>query len=252
MNERDLNILHDYFNGLLTPDDARHVEDRAHSDADFGEAFRLQQELEAFPKSQAPRKALKTTLDRVGQDYFSETETSVSTPNTTPTMIVKSNARRWMALAASLTVVAAAVWFFLKPEANLYEQYAQHAPLALTERSNAPQDDVAAAESAFQQKQYAKALTALDRLLANNPEHLTAKLYKGICQIEMGNANEARLTLTPIASGASALVEEAKWYIALSYLKEGNKAACETALRDISPSGDRGGDAERLVKALQH
>lgn len=249
MNERDLNTIHDYFNGLLGPDEASQVETRAQTDTEFGDAFRLQQELEDFPKSQANRIALKNTLNQIGQDYFSESDAAQTV--VAPTMTAKSNMRRWMALAASLTVLAAAVWFFLKPEANLYEQYAQHAPLALTERSNTPQEDMAAAESAFQQKKYDAALNALERVLNNQPDNLTAQLYKGICLIELGKSSDARQALAPMAAGSSALVDEARWYIALSYLKENNKAACAEALRQVSPASDRGRDAAALLAALK-
>lgn len=247
MNERDFTLINDYFNGLLSPGDAQAVEARAAADAEFGVEFALRQQMEAFPRRAAQRKVFADTLTAVEADFFQEKK--MEAPESQPTMTARVNRMRWLAAAASLALVAAAVWFFTSPGEPSYRQYAQHAPLSLTSRGAADQM-AGEAEAAFTKKDYAAALAALDRLLAEQPDNLTAQLYKGICLIELDRAADARAVLEPMASGLSALRSEAVWYVALSYLKEKNTAACRNELSKI-PAGDmRYGQAQELLKKL--
>lgn len=248
MNERDFTLLNDYFNGLLAPDDAQAVEARAATDAEFGEEFSLRQQMEAYPRRAALRKSFTDTLTAVETDFFQEKEGKK--PEIQPPMTAKVNRMRWLAAAAALALLAVAVWFISSPEPAEYNQYAQHVPLSLTLRGAADQA-ASEAESAFNEKNYPAAFAALDRLLAEQPDNLTAQLYKGICLIELDRTADARAILVPIANDTSALRIEATWYVALSYLKEKNTAACRAELLKI-PSGDvRYEQAQALLKKLK-
>lgn len=247
MNEQDLKLLDDYFNGLLSPENARAVEMRAASDAAFGREFDLRREMEAFPRRAAKRLALSDTLTVVGADYFQEIVPEKSGDRVR--MSARVTRLRWLAAAASLALVAIAVWFFTSTGRPSYRQYAQHAPLSLTVRGAAEQA-AAAAESAFQAKDYAAALSNLDRLLAEQPGDPTALLYRGICLIELDRTADARALLMPMASSDTALRSEAAWYVALSFLKDKNTAACKTELQKIVPGDARYEQAQQLLKKL--
>ena len=247
MNERDFTLLNDYFNGLLAPDDAQAVEARAVTDAEFGEEFALRQQMEAYPRRAAQRKSFTDTLTAVEMDFFHEK--AGKAPDIQPTMTAKVNRMRWLAAAAALVLLAVAVWFISSPEPAEYNQYAQHVPLSLTLRGAADQA-ASEAEDAFNEKNYPAAFAALDRLLAEQPDNLTAQLYKGICLIELDRTADARAILVPIANDTSALRIEATWYVALSYLKEKNTAACQNELSKIPPSDVRFEQAQALLKKL--
>ncbi len=247
MKEQDFSLLDNYFNGLLPPDEARAVEARAAEDAVFGQEFALRREMEAFPRRAAQRQAFVHTLATVEADYFQET--ALKATENQSRMTAKVTRMRWMAAAASLALVAAAVWFFTTTGGSSYRQYAQHDQPSFTIRGAADQA-ATDAEKAFAEKNYADALTALDRLLAAQPDDPTALLYKGICLIELERMIEARAVLTPMADGNSALRAEARWYIALSYLKEKNNAACRSELLNIAPGEARYEQAQALLKKL--
>lgn len=248
MNERDFTLLNDYFNGLLAPDDAQAVEARAAADAEFGEEFALRQEMEAYPRRAAQRKSFTDTLTAVETDFFQEKTGKM--PKIQPNMTAKVSRMRWLAAAASILLLAVAVWFIRTPEKPAeYTQYAQHIPLSLTLRGVA--DEAASeAESAFNEKNYPAAFAALDRLLVEQPTNLTAQLYKGICLVELDRTAEARAVLVPIANDTSALRIEAAWYVALSYLKEKNTAMCRSELSKIPPGDMRYEQAQALLKKL--
>ena len=245
MNEQDISILDDYFNGLLAPDAAQAVEARAAADPVFGQEFELRQQMEALPRRTAARQAFVGMLAQVGTDYFQEM------PENQSSMTAKVTRMRWRAAAASLVLLAVAVWFFTTTGSPAYRQYAQHDPPSFTVRGAADQA-ATDAEKAFAEKKYAAALSALDRLLAVQPTDPTALLYKGICLIELDRAAEARVILAPMADGNSALRAEARWYVALSFLKEKNKVACRAELGKISPGEMRYEQAQALLEKLDN
>lgn len=246
MNELDTILLNNYFNGLLSPEEARDVEVRAASEPDFGTEYSLRREMEAFPRKEAERDSMVELLKTVGKDYFKE-----EIAEAPQFKVVRNNMRRWIALAASVVLIAAAVWFFNQSgaEAPAYQTYAQHTPLSLTvmgETEQAKSD----AETAFNQKDYAKALAALDQVLLAEPDNIKAKFYRGICLLELDRAAESRAVFEPLAAGNSALREDAAWYVALSYLQEKNTAACKAALLKIESGSTHYKAAQEILKGF--
>lgn len=229
MNERDSTLLNDYFNRLLDPDEARAVETRAANDPVFGAEFALRAEMEDFPRKEAQRDLLIDTLKSVGAEYFKQ-----QLAETPQIKVVRNNIRRWIALAASVTLIAAAIWFFTRTDEPTYQHYALHAPLSLTVMGKTEQVK-SEAEAAFGKKDYANALAALEQVLIAEPDNIKAKLYRGICLLELGRTTEARSVFDPLTTGNSALREDAVWYIALSYLKENNLNDCKATLAKIAP-----------------
>ncbi len=245
MNELDTILLHNYFNGLLPPEEARDVEARAASDPAFGEEFTLRKEMEAFPRKEAEREAMVDLLKTVGKDYFKD-----EIAETPQFKVVRNNLRRWIALAASITLVAAAIWFFTRSGGMpTYQQYAQHEPLSFTVMG----DNLVSktdAETNFEQKDFGKALAALDQVLAAEPDNIKAKFYRGICLIELDRSAEARTVFEPLAAGNSAFKEDAAWYVALSYLQEKNTGACKAALMKIDSGSIHYKAAQEMLKGL--
>lgn len=243
MDERDFTLLDNYFNGLLPLQEAQAVRARAASDPAFGEEFSLREEMEAFPRKETEREVMIDLLKTVGKDYFKDE--IVETPQL---KVVRNNIGRWIALAASVTLIAAAVWFFNQPKAAAtYQQYAQHAPLSLTVMGNTEQSKTDA-ETAFNQKDYGRALAALEQVLVTEPNNIKVQLNKGICLLELNRTAEARAVFLLLASGNSALREEAVWYLGLSYLQEKNLAACKAELAKIAPGEAHYEQAQEILR----
>lgn len=236
MNEQDNTLLDSYFNGLLDAAEAQQVQARVRTDAAFATAFALREKMEAWPRHAAQRQALANQLTTLGNEFFSEK--TVEMPAAAP-LTARVNWSRWaLAAAASAALLLAAIWLLQRPSSDsLYERYAgRHAPLTLTDRSAS--ELVALqfeAETAFNQKNYAAALSALDRLLAAQPANSTVQLYRGICLLELTRPAEARTALAPLATGTSALRADAQWYTALAFLQEKNGAECRVMLSQIAP-----------------
>jgi predicted Zn-dependent protease len=241
MNEKDYTLLDDYFNGLLSPEDATKLLDRTRTDQAFGDAFRLRQDLEQYPARAQKRDQFLKTIQQVA-----------NASETTPTMNITSGGgmSRWLSLAAAFILAIAAIWFFTQPKAlPNYEQYATHTPLSITLRGATDMVSMDA-EKAFNAKNYETAKSALSILHNQNPDNVMVKLYFAICRIELNQTTEARAMLESIANGNSALKGEAIWYIALSHLRDKNKDACKTTLQRIAPGDKRYKSAQALLKDL--
>jgi predicted Zn-dependent protease len=203
--------------------------------------------MEDFPRRAVQRQAFTNTLTTVGTGFFQEKKSK--TAENQPRMSAKISRMRWLAAAASLALVVVAVWFITSTGSPSYRQYAQHDPPSFTIRGAADQA-ASEAETAFNAGNYAAALSALDRLLAEQPGDPTALLYRGICLIELDRTAEARAVLAPMASGSSALRSEAVWYVALSFLKDKNTDACRAELLKIEAGEERYEQAAALLKKL--
>lgn len=235
-----------YLRGDLSESEKNAFEGEVTQDAELAAELALQKDMEQFLRKQDRRAALKGQLESIGETFFQE----VSQPETG--RIVPLHRRpvvRWViGLAAAIALVLMARQVFFQP--NLYDQYSQYPPLAMIEKSNATQDKLAAMEAAFNQKDYTKALPLLQAYVQEKPEDLQAQLYLGICLLETGKYAAARDLFTKISSGESSFVDYGQWYLALSYLKEGNKAECRKVLQQVPAESEFLQKAQELLKRL--
>jgi tetratricopeptide (TPR) repeat protein len=190
MQQQDFDLLDDYFNGLLPPESEQALRERAAADPDFAREFALRERMQRWLHREPVRQAVAKNLAEIGPDYF--------TANAARPWRVSW--KRWALLAASFAVFAFAVWFFALRQPSLYHRYAQHAPLQFTERGAGDSPETRA-ERAFREGRYEEALAALRAVLTDKPGHLTARLYEGICLLELGRPAEARAAFAPIAEG---------------------------------------------------
>lgn len=236
-------MLDEYFNGQLSPEEAKKVRERAADDPAFGAEFALREQMEKFPRLEQERAAFLETLRAVGQGHFQDDRMGAGMS------AAQNNLYRWAAAAAAVALIAFAVWFMVRPSGVSYERFARHAPLSLSTRGEAEEAKIAA-ETAFAQKNYARARAALERLLSEEPENVTARLYLGICLLETGDGAGARAIFEPISAGSSALREDAVWYLALSYLRERDYAGCRAVVQTIGYGEAHYEEAQELAAAL--
>jgi tetratricopeptide (TPR) repeat protein len=175
MEQKDINLIDEYFNGLLSEDEMKALRERSVLEPELGRAFALRAEMEQWLVREPGRKALSENLSNIGAEFFQEKAAQA------PLQAGRvNNMRRWLLAAASIALLAVAVWFVQQNlGTSLYEQYAQYDPPAFTERGSETDSLASGAETAFKQKRYAEALEDLDGLLAQQPDNAVAELYRG-------------------------------------------------------------------------
>ena len=237
--------LDDYLDDALPPSERAALD--AQLAADPALASTLAQLREARQRlgqtwaNEAEETALRDTLRSTAKDYF----------KAQPAIRPQGRRRQlWWAIAAALSLLVVAWWNLRAPAPErLYSRYRHFPEAAFTLRTGAPQS-LPAAEAAFNQKEYAAALAGLQAYLNTNPDNLEALFFSGLCQLELRQYAAARAIFQQLQDQPNAWSGEARWYTALSYLREGNRQACAATLHRIPPDDAHTQEAEQLLKDL--
>jgi len=229
----------------LPEEEKKAFEAELNQNADVAGELALQKDMEQFLRKQEKRTALKNQLNSIGPEFF---QASVKPEPGRIVPLQRRQTLRWViGLAAAIALLLVARFVF---SPSLYDQFGQHPPLAMIEKSNATQDNLAAMEAAFNQKNYTAALPLLQAYVREKPGDLQAELYLGICLLETGQYADARAVFTKISQTQSSFMDFGQWYLALSYLKEGDKAACRRVLLELPEESEFFQKAQDLLKQV--
>jgi len=105
----------------------------------------------------------------------------------------------------------------------------------------------------YERNDFAEADRRLGQFTEKNPGHAAAHFYRGVSLLLLGKPAEAIAPLeTAVAKGEGRVREEARWYLAQTYLKTGDYSkALEQLDSVIQISGKRRSDAEALRKQVK-
>ena len=244
MQEEDYQLIDRYLAGQLNEKEKKTVEARLESDPSFAEAMQLEREMALFLRQQPQRERLKEQFATLGEKYFTEPP-----PARKEVRILGLSRFQWLVAAGFALAVVAGALLFTQLQQPLYEQYNQHPPLALTEKAS-DGVNLSQVEQAFNTGRYQEALEGLDQYLAAHPDDLTAQLYKGIAALELKKYEVAIPIFDALRQSGSDLQDYGAWYLALTYLRQGDRARCRALLQQIPKSSELKGRAEALLEEL--
>lgn len=240
--------IEDYLDNALTDAERAAFEAEARADPAVADALGLAREArERLARQWSHERAeaeLKETLSSLGKQHFGG-NSAKKTILAHPTRV-----RWWLAAAAAAIILA--VWLAWPREADaLYERYRTfpEAAFALKNGGTSGQALDAAAKS-FNDRDFAPALAALNAHLNTTPNDLEARFFAGLCQLELGQLAEAEATFRQILSPENAWSGEARWYLALTYLRQKKTGQCKEALRQIPPGGAHHAEAQELLQKI--
>ncbi len=234
MEQDNYILIEKYLNGELNEEEVNDFKLRLKEDATFSEEYTLQKSMNIFLEKDRNQPSLEAKLESLGKGFFEEEK------NETEDKVIpisrNKNRNRWLiGLIATAAVAALLVFFNPFQQDDLYNQYASHQPISLTEKSEGS-DAGTNAESAFNQKNYALAYENITTYLQENPEDLKAELALGISALETGKMEEAISIFEKINAGNSALKNYGTWYLALSYLKQKDFEKAKSFLNQVPKS----------------
>lgn len=164
------------------------------------------------------------------------------------------------AIAASVLAFVLIFSLFTSPKnaQQLYAQYAVHDTISATMRGSidtGTQQKIADSlffimQQAYNHKQYVLALPFLQSYTATHNE-VEYKLATGICLLETNQYDKAISIFKSVANTENVLKYRAKWYTALTYLKQNKIAQCKEALQQIPAEAGEYNNAQQLLKALK-
>ena len=232
-----------YLNGEMDTAEKQSFEAALAGDAQLAKDLAVQRDMAHFLQRQTQKSALQAQLKTVGGDYFIQ--------HRAPGKIIPLPRKRLVGIASAVAAVAVILlllWQFWSAP-SLFDEFAKHPPLALSSKSAGP-TNWAETETAFQSGDYAKAETQLAQYTTRFPEDGLARVYLGICKMELNKTAEARLIFQGFADADASLKDFADWNLALNELKSGNDAACRTALKAIAPASSFFDRAQLLLSRL--
>lgn len=151
-------------------------------------------------------------------------------------------------IAAAAAVLFAVVMLWPSDYLNTYGKTQM---VGVTERGESNDSLMEQAAEYFNGGKFDKALPLLDQVYGKDSTNQTALFYRGVARLHTGAADEARQDLQRVYAGGSLFQYEAAFYIALSYVQKGDKAAARSWL-DRIPAGAPGADkAKELRKKIE-
>ena len=246
MEDQDYILFDDYITGMLSKEERLVFENRLKSDSTFKENFDAFKELSRFLENRfdPETNAFTDNLKKISNAHFDGVEDGVEKRQ-------KNRFFRYgqFAMAASI-VILLGVFIFNQFSDPAYGDYNNHETISLTVRG--VEDSVLKdAEKAFNSKNFTQAEMLFNKILSNDPSNLEVELYKSIALIEMGQVGEADELLRELSETNSAYGNKAKWYWAMSKLKQKEFEECVKILKTIPKEAKDYKRAEKLWKKLQ-
>ncbi|MCB0707264.1 MAG: hypothetical protein KDC34_18230 [Saprospiraceae bacterium] len=239
MKEHYTDLIERFLWGELSEKELGELEQLRQTDSEFAATLAEEEELKDFLSRQEARENILNNTKELGQTFFVEK---------------KSTRLRWiygLSVAAAVLIgisLLTWIWAFPPSTQELYQAYAVHYPLELTERSS--DQDLRNLEEAFNSGAYEKAIPLQEAYLIENPDDNEGKLYLGISYLETGKAEDALAIFEALASGTSLYKEEGTWYKALTYLKMEQPEKAKSTLKEIPRESRRYAAARKLSRKL--
>jgi predicted Zn-dependent protease len=247
MKEFDYDIINRYLDGDMNAEELKAFELQLQQDADLQKEVELTGDVLSNLKIKLHpgenEKALQHSLTEMNAEYFSR--------KTEQAKIIPPSRRRWVTAVAAMFIMALllTVWQPWKKE-DLYQQYAAIQMPGIAERGAANDSLLKSAVENFNNKKFAEALPAFEKILRDSAENSFVQYYYAIALLQNDNNEKARNELTALYNGVSVFRHDAAFYLALSYLKEKNKAVCKDWLNKIPTDNATWFKAQELLKKL--
>ncbi len=245
MEVRDYILFEDYLSHSLSESERETFEKRLKEEDSFSEAFAIYKETSTFLEhkfsDKSERESFKANLSKISSSQSSSTKISAKK--------VKLLHPWKLAVAASIIVVVGFFYsqWFTTP---VYNDYADYPQISLAVRGDVNQT-AAEAENAFNSQNYQEAIPLFKTLLESQPENLEIQLFLAVSMVEENAFAEADTLFESLIKEPSAYLNQARWYAALSKLKQKEYKETEVILRLIPEEAEEYPQAQKVLKKLK-
>jgi tetratricopeptide (TPR) repeat protein len=181
---------------------------------------------------------LKHTLANLNRTHFKAEAKVISFKSYT----------RWISGMVAVLILGLIV--FNPWKKSLYDEYSTASSMSVSERGEGAQTNLEKAAAFYNKKDYAAAEKLLAKEYAANPKNSMAAYYYGITLIQDKQEAKARGILQQLYQGESAFKYDAAYYMALSYVKQGDKANARKWLKNVPPGTSNYTKAKELEGKL--
>lgn len=226
-NENDIDLIEKYFDKELSDPEVAVFNDRLETDGELKKLFEQEKAIMQGIRYEGLVRDLNMLkdLEKRIQPVVPAAKTVFFKP-------------LYLKIAAAIIVVAVAAKMILpvnEDPAKLFNEHFKPYPNAFEPKNRGTNDLSKRAEAfeAYEQKNYRKALEGFNEILkeGNDPAVL---LLAGNSNLMVGNVKEAENNFLTLIKDYDALDTQAKWYLSLCYLKEGNVDQARTMWEELS------------------
>ena len=238
--DKDLEIIENYLENRLPPSDRSEMEKRLLKDTAFASLLN---------KTEGTLKAIRTsaeasTMSLLNGIYDSEKKGGFSfeidSSNRESGKIIKLKSRRWLAIAASISLLIFASIWVIQSNGNNADYFAQYyeTPSFDLQRGGDAAATYTQAATLYNAQNYGAALSSLRQLESSTQNNTDVRILMGICMLETGQTNEALLLFSELIAGAEQL-DQVLWLKAMTALKIDDKEQASQSLQQLLESNIR-------------
>lgn len=231
--------LDQYISGTLSRQDALAFEQEMADNETLRHEFNLQKNL-SLGIAHHGNQELKNKLEHIHD--------AVISPGT---RVKKSHSIQWryLAVAASISILLVSYFLFFGDNNKLYKQYYER-PTFSIQRNGEEMTPLDQAGINFNQGNYKKAIEIFEVYLADNPDDHNAGFYLGIAYLDADQAEKAIQALKNVVDSKDPFFkDQSSWYLALAYLRNKETAAARLVLKSLSED-EGAGKWQQLASAL--
>ena len=212
-NQNDL--IEKKLDNTLTAEETRRFNDLLRADPAFAQAYATQQGMVA-----SLREHYKEELHRQLEAGYQSYQQS------------RQRQRLYFSIAAILLISLLGGWFWFSTNQSLYNQYYHSYEVPVYRNSYSP---VNQATVYYSREQYAEAVPLLKSLQLSEDNTAYWSLLLGNAYLQLDSTTQAIDQFERVAAQPSNnnYTQYGRWYLAMSYLKDGNKVAAQEALQPI-------------------
>lgn len=248
MEEQDYILFEDCLSGNLDENATNAFETRLETDKAFEQSFSIYKDISAHLDHEIGNEEktmdFRANLDSISHNYFSKLNAEQEKVETKKTFSFYK-----LAIAASVALLLGFFVFNQFSGDPSYSDFANYDQISLTVRGE-NDELLKEAETAFNTKNYEEAELLFNQILEQDSNNTEIELYKSITLIETNQFSEADELLKAISEGNSIYKNKAKWYLALSKLKQEDFEACNAVLKNIPEDAEDYEQAQKLLNKL--
>lgn len=251
----DIKIIEKFLDGDMTREEKSAFEERCKSDTSFNRMLKEMNTLIEGIKNSASHTTFGEKVDRlklVEELHRIEMLKEMASP----VKIIPLYQKTWaIATAASLILAAALTFYFVRERTphneKLYISYFEvfDSPgNGLTRGSNSVTLKTQAYE-AYDNGNYAEAAKLFEQILQEKEDPIV-QLCLGNAYLSQNDPVRAEKVFNDMLDKHTELITQAKWYLALTYLRQNKIERTKATLWEISKSGTYGEKARKLLNEL--
>lgn len=255
----DIQLIEKFLEGKMTGEEKKEFETRLNQDQSFQAMMTDLRMLVEGIKTSAAQTAREEKIDRL--KFFAEIN-EIENGETLETLVAEAKVvplyrKPWMLAAASLLILASLTAYFMREQTplneKLYTAYFEAFDSPGSSMTRGGEISVITpktqAYEAYDNGNYKVAAQLFEKIIKEK-EDAVSQLCLGNAYLAQNDLANAEKTFIELVARHGELITQAKWYLALTYLKENKMERAKSTLWEISKSSTYGEKAQKLLEEL--